>query len=96
MRGPGGCRQPPLDRGLLDGLDPEQRVAAAAAAGPLLVVAGPGTGKTRTLTHRIAYLWPSEGLAAERCLAITFTRRAAASSRTGWTPCCRGMRGGCW
>jgi len=64
--------------GILDGLDPEQRVAAGAAAGPLLVVAGPGTGKTRTLTHRLAYLVAEEGLAAERCLAITFTRRACA------------------
>jgi superfamily I DNA/RNA helicase len=64
--------------GLLDGLDPEQRVAAGAAAGPLLVVAGPGTGKTRTLTHRLAYLVAEEGVAADRCLAITFTRRACA------------------
>ena len=68
----------PLNHGLLDGLDPEQRVAAGAAAGPLLVVAGPGTGKTRTLTHRLAYLVAERGLAAERCLAITFTRRACA------------------
>jgi DNA helicase II / ATP-dependent DNA helicase PcrA len=68
----------PLNHGLLDGLDPEQWVAAGAAPGPLLVVAGPGTGKTRTLTHRLAYLVAEEGLAAERCLAITFTRRACA------------------
>jgi DNA helicase II / ATP-dependent DNA helicase PcrA len=68
----------PVPAGILDGLDPEQRVAAGAAAGPLLVVAGPGTGKTRTLTHRLAYLVAEEGVAAERCLAITFTRRACA------------------
>ena len=42
--------------GLLDRLDALQRVAASAPGGPLLIVAGPGTGKTRTLTHRIAYL----------------------------------------
>jgi uncharacterized protein (TIGR00375 family) len=66
------------DPGILGGLDPEQRVAAGAEAGPLLVVAGPGTGKTRTLTHRLAYLVAERGLAAERCLAITFTRRACA------------------
>jgi DNA helicase-2/ATP-dependent DNA helicase PcrA len=63
---------------VLGGLDPEQRVAAGAGEGPLLVVAGPGTGKTRTLTHRLAYLVAERGLAAERCLAITFTRRACA------------------
>ncbi|SHN44609.1 UvrD-helicase domain-containing protein [Cryptosporangium aurantiacum] len=66
------------DRGVLEGLDPEQRAAAGAADGPLLVVAGPGTGKTRTLTHRVAYLVAERGVAAESCLAITFTRRAAA------------------
>jgi DNA helicase II / ATP-dependent DNA helicase PcrA len=64
--------------GVLGGLDPEQRVAAGAEAGPLLVVAGPGTGKTRTLTHRLAHLVVERGVAAERCLAITFTRRACA------------------
>ncbi|HJW62014.1 MAG TPA: UvrD-helicase domain-containing protein, partial [Actinomycetes bacterium] len=70
--------EPAAGPGILDGLDPEQRVAAGAAPGPLLVVAGPGTGKTRTLTHRLAYLVAEEGVAAERCLAITFTRRACA------------------
>jgi len=64
--------------GILGGLDPEQRVAAGAGPGPLLVVAGPGTGKTRTLTHRLAHLVVERGMPAERCLAITFTRRAAA------------------
>jgi len=57
------------------GLDPEQ-AAAAQASGPLLVVAGPGAGKTRTLTHRLAHLVGERGAAPERCLAITFTRRA--------------------
>ncbi|BAL93291.1 putative UvrD/REP helicase [Actinoplanes missouriensis 431] len=63
--------------GLLDRLDAMQRVAASAPGGPLLIVAGPGTGKTRTLTHRIAYLCAELGVFPERCLAITFTRRAA-------------------
>jgi DNA helicase-2/ATP-dependent DNA helicase PcrA len=63
--------------GLLDRLDPMQRVAAAAPGGPLLVVAGPGTGKTRALTHRIAYLCAELNVRPEHCLAITFTRRAA-------------------
>jgi superfamily I DNA/RNA helicase len=61
---------------LLDGLDPDQR-AAAAAAGPLLIIAGPGSGKTRTLTYRIAHQIADRGLPAESFLAITFTRRAA-------------------
>ncbi|HEX8930407.1 MAG TPA: UvrD-helicase domain-containing protein [Actinomycetota bacterium] len=61
----------------LEQLDPEQRAAAATLDGPLLIVAGPGTGKTRTLTHRIAHLVADRGVAPERCLAITFTRRAA-------------------
>jgi superfamily I DNA/RNA helicase len=67
--------------GLLDRLDAMQRVAASAPGGPLLIVAGPGTGKTRTLTHRIAYLCAELGVFPERCLAITFTRRAAEELR---------------
>ncbi len=68
--------------GLLDQLDAMQRVAASAPGGPLLVVAGPGTGKTRTLTHRIAYLCAELGVSPDTCLAITFTRRAADELRT--------------
>jgi len=67
----------PRPQSLLDGLDPDQRAAAEHTGGPLLVVAGPGTGKTRTLTHRIAHLVAERGVPAERFLAITFTRRAA-------------------
>jgi DNA helicase II / ATP-dependent DNA helicase PcrA len=59
-------------------LDPEQRAAAGIVDGPLLIVAGPGTGKTRTLTHRLAHLILERGVAPERCLAVTFSRRAAA------------------
>ncbi|TKD00571.1 UvrD-helicase domain-containing protein [Polyangium fumosum] len=66
---------------LLDGLDPDQRAAAEVVRGPLLVVAGPGTGKTRTLTHRIAHLVQDQGILPERILAITFTRRAADEMR---------------
>ncbi|MEU7618034.1 UvrD-helicase domain-containing protein [Micromonospora rifamycinica] len=67
--------------GLLDRLDAMQRVAASAPGGPLLIVAGPGTGKTRTLTHRIAYLCAELNVFPEQCLAITFTRRAAEELR---------------
>jgi DNA helicase-2/ATP-dependent DNA helicase PcrA len=59
-------------------LDPEQRSAAEAPDGALLIVAGPGTGKTRTLTYRIAHLVSERGVAPEECLAVTFSRRAAA------------------
>src|SRR6185312_32253 len=61
---------------LLDGLDEDQR-AAAIADGPLLIIAGPGSGKTRTLTYRIAHQIADRGQPAGSFLAITFTRRAA-------------------
>jgi superfamily I DNA/RNA helicase len=67
--------------GMLAQLDDDQRKAAAAIDGPLLIVAGPGSGKTRTLTYRIAHLIAERGADAESCLAITFTRRAAAEMR---------------
>ncbi len=63
---------------ILAQLDEDQRAAAATVDGPLLIVAGPGSGKTRTLTYRIAHLVAERGAAAQDCLAITFTRRAAA------------------
>ncbi|MDQ7039706.1 MAG: UvrD-helicase domain-containing protein [Rhodothermus sp.] len=63
--------------GLLIGLDEKQRTAATYTEGPVLVVAGPGTGKTRTLTYRLAYLVREEGVDPAHCLAVTFTRRAA-------------------
>jgi ATP-dependent DNA helicase UvrD/PcrA len=67
-------------RSLLDGLDPDQR-AAAGIEGPLMIIAGPGTGKTRTLTHRIASAVAEHGAPPDACLALTFTRRAAAEMR---------------
>ena len=76
--------RPPQDDGespILAALDPDQRTAASAVGGPLLIVAGPGSGKTRTLTHRIAHLIAERGIPANACLAITFTRRAAAEMR---------------
>ena len=65
----------------LDRLDPDQRAAAEVVTGPLLIIAGPGTGKTRTLTHRIAHLVGSGQAKPEQHLAITFTRRAAEELR---------------
>lgn len=63
---------------LLAGLSPEQRVAAEALDGPVLIVAGPGSGKTRTITHRIAHGTSVGRYDAPRTLAVTFTARAAA------------------
>jgi len=65
------------DSSLLAGLNEAQREAAMAVTGPVLVVAGPGTGKTRTLTVRLAHLVRDHGIALESLLALTFTARAA-------------------
>ena len=63
---------------LLADLNPDQRAAVLCTDAPLVIVAGPGTGKTRTLTVRIAYLIREKGIPPEAILAITFTNKAAA------------------
>ncbi|MFC9919504.1 ATP-dependent helicase [Agromyces binzhouensis] len=67
---------------LLAALDDEQRVAAEALIGPVCVLAGAGTGKTRAITHRIAYGVASGSYDPARVMALTFTSRAAAELRT--------------